>query len=117
MPPFLGIGHSTLGGPGQRGVPGFPGAPCGAPLALTADICSARPLPRGLCPLLSHCPLPPPPPPPKKSLDCEALETQGALVPGFPGLSLCTSGRGPYLVFTHTSSVFLFSLVQGGNVK
>lgn len=25
MPPFLGIGHPTLGSPGQRGVPGSPG--------------------------------------------------------------------------------------------
>ena len=110
MPPFLGIGHPTLGSPGQRGVPGSPGR------SLRRTSVPARPLPRGLCPLPSHCP-PASSLSPLKSLDCEALDTQGALVPGFPGLSLCTSGRGPYLVFTHTSFVFLFLLIQGGCLK
>lgn len=104
MPPFLGIGHPTLGGPGQRGVPGSPGSPCGAPPALTTDICScSSPLPGPLPSSLTLSPasslslL--------KSLDCEALDTEGALVPGFLGLSLCTSGRSPYLVLAHTSFV------------
>lgn len=118
MPPFLEIGHSTLEGPGQRGVTGSPGALCGAPPALTADICSCLSPPPG--PLPSSLTLSPASSrfPPKR-LDCQALDTQGALVPGFPGLSLCTSGRGPYLVFTYTSFVFLFffPLIQGGNLK
>lgn len=56
-------------------------------------------------------------PSPLKCLDCGALDTSAAFVPGFPGLSLCTSGRGPYLVFTHTSFVFPSSLIQSGNLK
>lgn len=78
---------------------------------------------RGLCPLPSHCPLLPPIPGKKrkkrkkKNLDCGALDTLARFVPVFPGLSLCTSGRGPYLVFTHTSFVFPLSLIQGGSLE
>lgn len=67
MPLFLGIGHPTLGGPGQRGVPGSPGAPCGAPPALTADICScSSPSPGPLPSSLTLSPASSPHPPKKK---------------------------------------------------
>lgn len=79
MPPFLGIGHPTLGSPGQRGVPGSPGAPCGAPPALTTDICSCSSPPPG--PLPSSLTLSPGLLPfSLKSLDCEALDAQARRV-------------------------------------
>lgn len=92
VPPFLGTGHPTWRGPGQRGVPRSPGAPCGAPPAPTADICSRSsssaggPCPAHSVPCLLPLPL--------QSLDCRALDASARFVPGFSGLSLCTSGRG-----------------------
>lgn len=111
-----GLGMPLFLGTGQRGVPGFAGAPWGAPPVLTADICSRSFLPLGplppaltLSPASSASPL--------KSLDFESPDTQGAFVPGFPGLSLCTSDRSPHLVFTHTSFAFSSSLIHDGNLK
>lgn len=89
MPPFLEIGHPTLEGPGQRGVPGSPGTLCSVPQALTADICYCSSPPPGplpssltLSPASSLFPL--------KSLDCEALDTRrvSARLPGVVTLHL-----------------------------
>lgn len=110
MPPFLGIGHPTLRGPGQRGVPRSPGAPCGVPPAPTADICSRSSSTAGASAPCPHT-VPSLLPLPLKCLVCRAVDTSAAFMPGFSGLSLCTSGRGRYLVFTHISFVFPSSLI------
>lgn len=116
MPPLLRDRLPNFEGPGQRGVPRSPGAPCGAsPDTHRRHLFLLIPSPGPLPPALTLSPASSPSP--LKCLDCGALDTSAAFVPGFPGLSLCTSGRGPYLVFTHTSFVFPSSLIQSGNLK
>lgn len=107
----------SFGGPGSVG--------CQAPRVLPVahlpypqqTFVRTRSLSRGLCPLPSRCLSPASFPSPLLRLNFESLGAQGSFVPGFPGLSLCTSGHSPYLVFINTSFGFPFLSIQGGNLK
>lgn len=102
MPPFLEIGHPTLEGPGQRGVPGSPGALCGERtsgtdrrhLFLLVPSLGASAFFSNTVPCLLPFPL--------KSLDCEALDTLGSVSARLPGVvTLHFWPRSLPRVYTH----------------